>query len=132
MATFKIRGVYSFDVYPVPVIGNNFQNVTVVGIMDWEMANKEIDVMALHVQSYSFLPAGTPDNPQSYEYLKIKMPSGVTTIIAAPWINEATIQSNEYRTITATIGGVSASDLAPIKAALVQNGYNNVALSISN
>lgn len=127
----KNRLTYNFDVHPTAFIGNNYKNVTVMAIMDRETANKEIDTAALHIQCFPTLPAGTPNDPDAYDYVKLKMPSGATTIIGLAWIKSETVTLVDARTITAKIGNVTATDLAKIKAALVQNGYSSIELSIS-
>jgi len=125
------RQTYNFDVYPSAFIGNGFKNVTVMAIMDRETANKEIDTAALHVQYFPTLPAGTPNDPDAYDYVKLKLPSGNTTVIGLAWIKAETVQLVDARTITAKIGGVTVNDLARVRLALIQNGFPNVDLSIS-
>ena len=131
MADFKLKATYSFDVFPTSVIGNNYQNVTVLAIMDRETVDKEINAQALHIQCFPFLPPGTPDSPDGYDYIKIRMSSGQVTYLGMAWINEATIQSNDYRTLTAVITGVTSNDAPRVKAALLQNGFPNFTLSLS-
>jgi hypothetical protein len=130
MLNFKLRGIYSFDVYPSALLGTTFSNVTVVGILDSESAAKEIPIQELHVQVYPTLPVGTPNNPSGYDYLKIKTTTGETTILGMAWINEQSVQEVLLSTITAVIGGVSAIDLPRIRNCLIQNGYNNIQLDI--
>ena len=128
---FQIGVAYSFSVYPAALIGNNFVGVTVMAVMDYQSANREIDTQACHVAYYPSLPSGTPNKPSGYNYVKIKTTAGNTTILGLAWINEDTITVVTSRTITAVIGDVSAADLVRIKNALVQNGFNSVQLSIS-
>lgn len=126
----QIRQVYSFEVYPVAILGNNYRNATVVAVMDRETANKEIDTQALHVSLYPYLPPGTPNDPNGYDYVKIKMPSGETTVLGIAWIKPETVQLVESRVVTVKIANVSASDIVRIKNALVQNGFTSINVSI--
>lgn len=128
---FNIRGVYNFDVYPAVLLGTDFKNVTVLALMDFETANKEIDARARHVNFYPYLPAGTPNNPAAYDYIKIKTTAGNTTILGVAWINLDTVVEVESRTASVTIKDVTASDVPRIKQALAQNGFNNVTINIS-
>ena len=128
---FKIRSVYSFDVYPTALLGTSYNNVTVLGIMDPTSAAKEIDIQALHVQMFPTLPVGTPNNPTEYDYVKILTTAGNVTILGMAWINAATVTLVNSNIITATIGNVSAADVNRITNALVQNGYSNISLQIS-
>lgn len=132
MINFAIKQAYSFQVYPAALLGNGFQNVVVMAIMDFESANREgVDPTALHVQVYPTLPAGTPNDPSQYTYVKLKMPNGDTTILGLPWIKEDTVEQITSNTITATITGVTAADLPRVKNALTQNGFGNIELSVS-
>ena len=127
---FKIRGVYSFDVYPAPLLGTNFKNVTVLAVMDFETANNEFDALARHVNYYSYLPTGTPNNPAAYDYIKIKTTADNVIIIGIAWINMSTVVEVESRTATVTIKNITATDVPRIKNALVQNGFNDIAIDI--
>jgi hypothetical protein len=127
---FVLRGVYSFDVFPAALLGTDYKNVTVLAIMDAATANREIDIQALHAQIYPMLPVGTPNDPYGYDYVKIKTTAGNVTILGIAWINDTTVTLVQSNTITAVIGNVSAVDVLRIRNALIQNGYNNIALSI--
>lgn len=127
----KNRQTYSFDVYPTAIIGSNFKNVTVASTMTREEANREIDTVAMHIQCYPSLPAGTPNDPDAYDYVKLKLPNGSSTIIGMAWIKPETIQLVDARTVSVKISNVTAQDLVKIKAALVQNGYSSLELSIA-
>ena len=128
---FKLRGVYNFDVYPSALLGTSYSNVTILAVMDPTSAAKEIDIQALHVQAYPTLPAGTPNDPAGYDYVKILLTSGRETILGIAWINASTVNQVLSNVITATIANVSAADIPRIMNALVQNGYNNVKLSVT-
>ena len=130
---FDIDSVYSFDVYPVALLGNNFKNVTVLAIMNQATAQAQgFDTYAAHANVFPTLPTGTvPNDPSKYSYIKIKTPTGDTAYLGIPWVVAASIALVESRTITVQIAGVSASDQAGIKAALNQNGYSQLTFSIN-
>ena len=128
---FELKKVYSFDVYPSQLLGNDFQNVTVLSILDFDTALQFMDVPALHTNVFPTLPAGTPDDPAAYDYVKIKTASGQNTILGIPWINQATIALVESRKMTIVIDGVSAADVDRARNALAQNGFNQIAISLN-
>lgn len=127
---FILRGVFNFDTYAAAILGTNFRNVTVLAIMDANTANRELDIQAMHLQVFPTLPTGTPNDPFGYDYVKVKTPSGQTTILGMAWINAATVVQVQSNTITAVISGVSASDASRVRDALVQNGFNNLAITV--
>lgn len=129
---FNIRQIYNFDMYAPALLGASYKSVTVLAVMDRETAARDIDPQALHVQVFPYLPAGTPNDPNGYDYVKIKTPAGNTTVVGIPWIKADTIVSVESRTITVQIANVNAGDVPRVRDALVQNGFNAVTLSISS
>lgn len=128
---FAIRQVYNFDMFAPAILGNSYKGATILAIMDRETANREIDTQAMHISVFPHLPAGTPNDPNAYDYVKIKTSAGNTTILGVAWIKEETVTLVESRTITAKIAGVAAGDLTRVRNALIQNGFNNIEVTIS-
>lgn len=128
---FELKKVYNFDVYPSTILGDDFRNVTILSIMDYESALQLADVAAIHVNVYPYLPTGLPDDPSQYDYVRIRTASGQSTILGISWINLDTVELVESRRMTIKIDGVGSSDIERVRLALVQNGYNNIEISIS-
>lgn len=127
---FQLRKMYSFQVHASSVLGvGNFQKVTVLSVMDFDTAMQFADIPAMHENVFSFLPSGTPDRPEDYEYLLIKTAAG-KTVIGVPWIDESTIEQVSSMKIQAVIDDVSTADIERIRACLTQNGYHNIDLKI--
>lgn len=124
----KNRNAYSFSVYPVAFLGNDFTNVTVLAILDEATARQTIDTYALHRQYYPTLPAGTPDDPTEYDYVKLKTSTGDIRVIGIPWIIENTIELVEQTTIVVEIAEVNVSDMSRIRSALAGNGFKLVSM----
>lgn len=80
----------------------------------------------MHINVYPFLPAGTPNNPADYAYLKILTASGQETAIGIPWIKETSIQEVSYKKAIVEIEPVALEDAGRITAALIKNGFPNV------
>lgn len=132
---YVLGKTYSFNVYAPNVLGTDFQNVKLLAIMDADTATRSgLDIYSQHRKIYPYVPAevGMPDDPTQYNYIQIITQAGNRTILGMPWIDESSIEVVTAQTIVATIGGVTASDMAIIRQALAQNGYNNVKLTLSN
>jgi hypothetical protein len=97
--------------------------------MDHDSAALQVDTMALHAQVYPFLPAGTPDDPTLATYIKIRLPSGDTTILGNTWINTSTVKEIKRTTIVATIKDVTPNDLDTIRRVLLANGFEHIDLT---
>lgn len=122
MTTYQIGSTYSFQVYPVAQLGNNFQNVVVLAVLDATTVQQlGIDIWGMHMQLYPSLPEGTPNDPTQYQYIRIKLQSGQTTILAVPWIDDSTVELVSAQTLAAVISNIDAATWAPrIQLALVQ------------
>ena len=115
--------VISFDVYPATIIGTRFADVKVLGLLDKETANLWIDADAMHVNVYPTLPAGTPDDANQYQYVKLKHLNGTVSVVGIPWINAATLTISQRGTLTITVNDASPQDKDRIIRALSANGY---------
>lgn len=126
MATnLEVLRTYSFDVHTAPVTGNNFKNVTLLGIVDYETAGQYIDVVAQHRACYPFLPSGLVDDYTLYRYLKIKTQSGAITCLAYEWVRADTIVESQAKTAIIKLANVSPDQQTAIRNALVLNGFPN-------
>jgi hypothetical protein len=120
----QVGGVYSFSVYPVAVLGTDFKNALVMSILDAESAQAMgLDILAQHALIYPSLPSTTVNNPQKYRYLKIKLPSGLTQIIAMEWINPTTLQSVNLGRYTIVIDNEASTSQQKILSALAANNF---------
>lgn len=128
-----IKSILSFSVYPTAVLNSTFKNVKVLGIIDSSMARDlGTGVDELHANVYNSLPAGTPNDPDAYLYVRIEFANGARQILGLPWIKESSIVISNYTVINAKISGVKPSDWDDILALLGANGYNQVELTASN
>jgi hypothetical protein len=128
---FEIKGVYNFDVYPTVILGDDFNNVTILAILDYETALQTADIPAIHTNVFPYLPTGIPDDPSQYDYVRIRTASGAATILGIPWINLDTLELVESRRMTVKIEGVNSSDVERVRIALVQNGFSNIEIILN-
>lgn len=124
--SLKLGETVSFDVYPAAILGTAFKRVKVMGVMDMESAKHLIDPIALHINVYPTLPAGTVDNPAQYYYVKVKLSNGQVTCVGLPWIREESIVVHQSTTLNLTIENVGVDDISRVVKALASNGYNAV------
>lgn len=115
--------VITFEVYPTSIIGTHFQDVKVLGLLDKDTANHWIDADALHINVYPTLPEETPDNPDEYQYVKLKHLNGAISVIGIPWIKPSTVTVSNRGTLTLVIHDVTPIDMERITRAINANGY---------
>ncbi len=130
----KTKSIYSFEVYPVPVLGNSFFGVTVlISSMTEEVARAQgFNTAEMHAQVYPFIPAevGCPDDPAAYEYALIKTQTGAKAFIGLPWIKESSLQLITSQQLRMVVDSVNAEDVQKIRNAMAQMGFNNVTYSV--
>ena len=128
----QIKQSYTFSPWPdvISVLGNKFNNVTVLDVLSRGTAEMFTDITAAHQQLLPYLPAGTSSNPEDFLYYKIQLSSGATTIISSGWINPDTVEITTTTRINVVVSNVSISDIPKIKNALVSNGFDQVAITL--
>lgn len=114
----------SFEVYPTSVIGNNYRDVRLEGILSARSAaSSGVDIAALHMAVYPSLPQGTPNDPFAYGYIEIQHPNGAFEVLGIPWVREDTLQISTGGRLTLIFENKTQQDLERISSALSANGY---------
>lgn len=129
MADFEIKRSYSFQVYPSSMLGNDFNNVTVLAKLDRESAELLEPVSLRHPLIYPFLPSGTVDNPDDYTYLKLKHPSGVISVIAVEWIQADTVVALEAGKVVVEFNNFTNDRLSLLRDVLNANGFSGFTIT---
>lgn len=130
---FVIRQTYNFEVYPNARLQTKYDSAIVLALMDFETAvSQGLDAQGLHINLYPSLPGGTPNDPRGYDYVKIKLPTGQSTILGLAWIKTNTVELVESRTITVKISNSSADKVQQIRDSLVQNGFTVSSIEVSS
>lgn len=133
---FKTGKLYNFSVWPDQVLGVNFNNIMVVGVVNYELATRYADIDVLHASVIPYIPEGLPSRPQDYEYLiyKTQAQQGtyVTSIIGIPWIKADTIVLVDGIDFNVMIRGESMDAVERIRLMLAQNGIRNYNIEILN
>lgn len=126
---FNIGDTISFQVYPSVLLGNQFNDVVVQSVVNADTARMlGFDFVSMHANVFPTLPESSPDNPNQYNYLVVRLQSGGTQIVGLPWIREETIVSRVTTSVFVEIIGAGTVDVPAIVNALSSNGYrsNNV------
>jgi len=119
--------VVSFSVHDKvqAVIPTKFENVQLVAVLDADTAKSLIDPYTLHRNIFPLLEGGTsPDDPNGYTYVKVKLSNGQFTAVGYPWINQATIEKRDSSTAQVTIGNISSTELQRFKDHVAAGGWS--------
>lgn len=127
-----IGSLISFSVWPSSVLGTLFDKAKLLTFLDEDTAKVYIDTAAMHANVYSTLPIGTPNNPASYQYVKLKLQNGDNVVIGVPWINESTIVRHSGSTIVITIPDSNPNDdVSKVRQALLGRGFTKFTIAVS-
>lgn len=130
MYAFENGTTYTFSTLAPTVLGAQFKNATVSGIVGYEVAKTFNNIDVIHRAVYPLLPSGTVDDATKFTYLILKTESGGITAIAVEWIDESTIVSTKAVTITAVIKNASLSDVTAIRDSLKLMGFSNLTITV--
>nr|DAS66891.1 MAG TPA: hypothetical protein [Caudoviricetes sp.] len=130
----KYGDLVTFTVYPAQIIGNDFQYVKVIGIVNAQVAESlGLNAYTLHQQVYPILPRGSvPNNADEYDFLLIEMQNGTKMAIGKPWIDINTLQIHVQNKATLILTNISAEKLQIVREALSANDVQIVSLEITS
>lgn len=122
IANTSLGDVVSFNLHQTNVLPIKYENVKLLGVLDFNTVKDFIDPLALHAAMYPSLPEGTLNDPKKYYYLKIKYTNGGYGYIGIPWIKLDSVKVIGSGTLTITIENASPDTLNTAVAALSSNG----------
>lgn len=128
----KKGAVVDFNVVAPEILGEGFTSCKITSVLDADDANRlGLDVKSMHQNLYPLVKAnGIPDDPSTYDFVKVTKVSGATAILWVPWIIESSIAPVSRNKIQVVVEDVGSSDVAIIKAALESNGYPNATVTL--
>lgn len=131
MAIFDLNKVYSFDLYPSGLLGEDFQNVEVLGTLSYSFVSKMPgDIEALHAQVFNTLPAGTvPNDPAAYDYILVRTVSGSMVYLGIPWIRPDSIRFVNAQTLDVVVGNATVEQIPLIRQMFAANNFNSVTIT---
>lgn len=127
----EVKKVYDLQIYPITVIPGDYTGLTVLGIVDADTARLICDIDALHKAAYPYLPTGSVDDVNAYDYLKVRLNNGNVTALSLGWINVASITEKSSVKIYVVIDDASSSDVDRVRECLVMNGFTKIAIGLN-
>lgn len=128
---FQINGKYSFNTLAPNILGAKFENVTLVAVLDYNMANSYANINIKHAEIFPLLPTGTSNDSSNYQYYVFKTQANEKVVLANVWIDEPSITQISLKTITITFNNVPLSKLDQINEALLFNNLHGYTVVVS-
>lgn len=122
----------SFSVYPAEIIGNDFQYVKLIGMVNASIAESiGLNAYTLHQQVFPLLPRGTaPNSADEYNFIIVEMQNGTKMAIGVPWINLNTLQIHRQSISTVVLADMTTEKVQIVREALAANGIEVVSISL--
>lgn len=115
---------FSFEVFPSAMLGY-FRNVTLDCRLSANGARSfGVDVDALHANVYRTLPTSVPNDPNEYDYIRVRHPNGAYSVVGVPYIRAESIQMSTFGVLTLRFEGVNQQDQQRILNAVSASGYS--------
>lgn len=131
LADLPIGSVVSFDTYAPAVLGTNYKNCTIMSHLDARDAQAlGSDVLARHTNIYPSLPSGTPNDPYSYFFVKVKLLNGNYDYLGVCWVRKETITSRQVNRGIFTVEDIGADDVQRITDILSAADYSKVTVTL--
>ncbi len=128
--TSALIGQYvSFNVHPSTLLGNGFQRVKVLAILDGETAALFTDIYPQHAAVYPTLPPGVQNDPLKYSWVKIQFENGGVQVLGIPWVDSSTVTVVTATDINVIIRGAAVEDIPLIRNAINAAGFNTIEIS---
>ncbi len=114
MSTLAINKHYSFSVFANSILGTNFKNAKLIGILDYTTALKNANIELLHRQIYPYLPPGTVQDQTKYTYYLFSY-NGGKIVLADVWILTESIQETEGLNYTLRLNNITSPQMTVIR-----------------
>lgn len=126
ISSSNIGDVVSFSTHAPGILGTSWERVVILSILDADDATRFIDPRSMHQAVYPSLPAGTPNDPTRYQFLKVKTTNGSITAIGLPWVDPNTVIIHEETVVDFRVHGITAADVSRLREALIVAGATGV------
>lgn len=123
---------YSFYTLAPAILGSRFENLTLNGIVNYEIAKTIRNIQDTQRQVYPILPEGTSDKFQNYNYLLFSTIENGILVLAEEWIDKNSIQTDFTIIANIEIRNVTATQIPLLRDILTTNGFNSFSITTSN
>lgn len=128
---FKLKRLYKFNTIAPTVLGNAFANMQLVGMLTYEEASKEIDVLNIHNNIRTVVSNTTlPINASSCTFLKFISLDGNISIFAMEYL--INVEEVSTQKLIITVNNYTSNDYTVIRDTLLRYGYDNIDFKVEN
>lgn len=120
----SLNKVYKFNTIAPGILGATFENMKVVGIINYKEALLFEDIISIHTKvTTTVTNVSLPMDYQDCTYVKFENGSGLTKILALEYIQADSIVEIQTKKLIITINNFSDQDPTIVSNALKDLGY---------
>lgn len=120
--TLDIKNAYNVNFRAPAILGAGLNNAIVQAKLDYETAQMLEDVTGIHASVLPLLPAGTPADASQLVYVKFKVGTNQSRIVAMDWISSISAPLSS-QSVTVVVANCSPANRSVLANALIQNGF---------
>lgn len=120
---FKVGTTYTFDVYGPSILGDQFQNLKLASIEDFEKAFLQDDVVSRHNLMMSSLDPSVSRDPTTLIYGIFRNSAGKSIVLALDWIDGESVITVTNFIIDLVVNLSKPEDKARLINALDREGF---------
>ena len=119
----EVNSTYNFNTLAPSILQAAGTGMTLIGTVNYAIANTMINVSVQQRSIYPELPAGTPSDETTYKYYVFKDINGKQVVLADAWIDQNSIVKVSMVTINISIGQCTSADMTVLQNQLNLLGY---------
>lgn len=130
-----VNSTYNFNTLAPSIIQASGYNMTLTGIVGYDIAKTMINVTLQQRSIYPELPAGTPSDETTYTYYVFKNTDGKQVVLADAWIDMNSVVKVSKLNLTISLTQCTTSDITLIRDQLNLLGYKgrfNITSTVTN
>ena len=113
---FVVGNKVSFSTYIPAIIGKQFNNVEVLGIVSYRVAKLQNPLIdAWHSSGIGNLESGVSSNPKDLTYVMLESIDGSQSVLAFDWIDNDSVQVSGTKTYNVTIANATPEKIEKIR-----------------
>jgi len=125
---FQINNVYNFATLAPTILGAQYNNLTVKGVLTIDDAMKYSDVLTTHESVKAVIP-GLPATPSGMVFIRFVDTLGNSVVMSQDYIDPATVTLVTAVTINIQINNATTAMEPMLRMRLKELGINNFTLT---
>ena len=130
MMPFSLKKLYNFNTLAGVMLGQSYQSMKVVSIMDSKQAIQHADILTIY-NNVKTVISNLPSSVDDLTYILFENTDKEKVLLALEYIEISSVVEVETIDIVMKVYDVTTEDLSIIRKAVSELGYSNIGLSVT-